>query len=293
MGVSGEALQRGDLVRLARHISGKLCLTIKKGGQDHMVLRQDNGRVRCFNNVEEAEDYCRRKNLVLENVRRKERVDLHASSFKRVTESDLRSGDTVTVRRHTSGSLCLLVERGELNYTLLREDGSIHLFDALGQVRLYCIEYGLKLLIPDDWDKPRNLRLLFASEHREPHQPSSLREARPLRRVFPTPKDEEGPLPLLDPEWGEAFVEAIKRQAARDLERLVTLTEERERLLEELSLELIRREALGNKSCLCRTCLHVLGNPVREVQEEIDEIWAWWGFSLGTTPADVVAGRWS
>lgn len=293
MGVSEKALQHGDLVRLARHISGKLCLTIKKDGQDHMVLRQDDASVRCFDSIEEAERYCRPKGLVLENVRRKEKVDLPApsfSSFERVTESDLKPGDTVTVRGFSSGSLCLMIERHRREHILLRENGSVYLFDALGQVKLYCRDRGLDLEIPDDWDKPRDLRLL-SSLHEELHQSSSSREARTLREIFLTPKDEEPLLPL-EPEWEEAFVEAVRKQAPRDIERLVFLTEKRERLPEELSFELIRREARGNKSCLCRTCLHKLESPLREVQEKIDKIWAWWSLSLGTTPADVVAGRW-
>lgn len=304
MGVSERALQRGDLVRLARHISGKLCLAIEIGGQDHMVLRQDDASVRCFNSIEEAERYCQSKDLVLGNVRRKVKVDLPNPYHERITESDLRPGDTVTVRRYTSGSLCLMVERGGSSHTLFREDGSVHLFDALGEVRLYCRDRGLNLEIPDDWDKPRNPRFLelhqTASEHRSSgpwvDEISSSLEAQRLRRSFPVPEDEKLP-PLLDPEREgvirQTLVEVVKSQASKDLEGLVFLTEERERLSEELSLELIRREALGPKSCTCDRCIDRLSSPLREVQEKIDKIWSWWADSLGTTPAEVVAGRWS
>lgn len=188
----------------------------------------------------------------------------------RVTESDLKVGETVYLSQYVLGGFCLLVKRNGLVHVVHRSDGFVHRFDGRGEVALYCRDKGLVLL--------------------GEYERSVVREKRLLSPEF---ADEE-PSPSPASEMGEDIQQivagAIRRQASIDLERLVFLTEKRERLLEELNLELARREARGNKSCLCRTCLHVLESPLGGVQGEIDKIWSWWGTALGVTPADVLAG---
>lgn len=247
----------------------KLYLIVERGGAQH-VLYTGNDAILFFNDGAEVASFCQKHRLILEEKKGGE---------MRVTDEDLKPGDVVYLREHSEGGWCLLVERDGLTHTVMRNDDRPRRFDSRWEAWSYCQHGGFDL---QEWDKP------VPEAESKHHHISSRGE----RRLLPAPEDNLSLLPL-DPEWGEAFVEAIKKQAPVDLERLAFLTEERERLLEELSLEIIRREARGNKSCLCRTCRHMLESPVREVQKEIDKIWSWWTTSLGTTPADVVAGRWS
>jgi len=196
-----------------------------------------------------------------------------------VTDKDLKAGETVYLSQYVLGGFCLLVKRNGLMHVIHRNDGFIHRFDGRGEVALYCRDEGLAL--EEEWERCVVWEKYLLPSG-APEESSS-------------PKHEEL-LPLLDPVWErsihKALVEAIKKQGSRDIEQLVSLTVERERLVGELEVELRRRKERGNKSCLCRTCLHDLESLLRQVQKEIDKIWSWWGTSLGTTPADVTAGRW-
>lgn len=251
----------------------KLYLVVERGGMLQHVLYANSNSVLFFKDEAEVTYFCRKHNLELVEEKK-------GGEMIRVTEADLHRGETVYLSLHDSGSVCLLVKRNGLIHVVLRDDGSVKLFDGRGEIELYCRAKGF---VPSMEYARTVVREKLLLPSGTPGELSS-------------PEHEEF-LPPLAPEVEkliqEAFVEVIRRQASRDLERLVSLTEERERLLEELSLELIRREAWGNKSCLCRTCRHKLESPVREVQAEIDKIWAWWTTSLGVTPADVVADRWS
>lgn len=258
--VGRRPVRRGDAVFARRHLAkGKLHLLVKRDGLDCAIVDAEDGSTIFFDDEEKVRAFCREYGLEL-----------------RVTESNLKPGDTVIVRMHASGRPCLMIEKDGREHTVFRDDGrSVRLFDALGEVRLDCIKRELRLLIPDDWDTPGKPRA--ASRHH--HIPNR-----------------EEPSFALDPEVEKEICQvvdgAIRRQASFDLESLALLIGGRERLRAELEAELRRRKALGPKSCTCGRCIDRLSSPLREVQEEIDKIWSWWSVSLGTTPADVAAGRW-
>jgi len=166
-----------------------------------------------------------------------------------LTESDLRPGEMVFLRRHTSGCLCLVVEREGRRRTLRRFDGTVWLFDGEGEVELFCRARKVTL---------KKLRLSSGPKI-NPRRPS-------------------GGLRIIR----EAFVEAIKKQAEKDLKEFT-----------QLLIKLIQLNKELQQYHQCPSYRGRLERIIEILEERMATILLWWFDTLETTPGDVVAGRWS
>lgn len=186
----------------------------------------------------------------------------------RITHLDLQKGDTVSIREHTAGGFCLMVERDGLMHTVLYENGHVILFGTKEEIEDYCRKRGL---VPKGESRP------------------ALGEG---RGFLPAPEDNL-PLPPIPPEWEEvidqALIEVIGKKASYDLWILELLVDR----WECFQAELERRKKRGRKSCTCSRCLHWLESEMEEAKAAATELLYWWLDAVGASPREVVDGKWT
>jgi len=172
--------------------------------------------------------------------------------MQRVTETDLKRGEVVYLREHSEGGWCLLVGRGGLTHTVMRNDNRPKRFDSRWEARSYCQRRGFDLQV---WDKP---------------------VPKEERRLLPAPEDDL-PLPPLDPVIEEFVSQMLKRKLRDDLVYLALLRDLQPHVRDRFVSEIRRRKALGNKSCLCPQCINSLSYDLRYVEGEIARLKSWLG----------------